>query len=67
VYGILGIVDFSRGRCEAAPHMDDRAIEHGGGRIEWLHFCERCGERMEEQKCKIVCRNCGSLRDCSDP
>lgn len=47
--------------------MDDRAIDHGGGRIEWLHFCERCGERMEEQKCKIVCPRCGSLRDCSDP
>jgi hypothetical protein len=46
--------------------MDDRAIDRGGGRIEWLHFCERCGERMEEQKCKIVCKNCGLSRDCTD-
>jgi hypothetical protein len=47
--------------------MDDRAIDRGAGRVEWVHHCERCGERMEEQKCKIVCRNCGALRDCSDP
>ena len=34
---------------------------------EWIHICERCGERMEERKCKIVCTNCGFIRDCSDP
>jgi len=34
---------------------------------QWVHHCERCGERMEERQCKIVCRNCGMLRDCSDP
>jgi anaerobic ribonucleoside-triphosphate reductase len=37
------------------------------GTTEWIHICERCGERMEERQCKIVCNNCGSLRDCSDP
>jgi len=34
---------------------------------EWVHICERCGERMEERKCKILCPNCGAYRDCSDP
>jgi ribosomal protein L37E len=34
---------------------------------EWIHICERCGERMEERKCKILCGNCGFARDCSDP
>jgi hypothetical protein len=34
---------------------------------EWVHICERCGERMEEQKCKIICPNCFYTRDCSDP
>jgi len=47
--------------------MDDRAIDHGGGVIEWVHHCERCGARMVEQRCKILCPNCGSVRDCSDP
>jgi hypothetical protein len=36
-------------------------------RDEWAHICERCGERMEERKCKIICGNCGHTRDCSDP
>jgi len=47
--------------------VDDRAIDRGGGVVEWIHICERCGERMEERKCKIVCANCGFLRDCADP
>jgi hypothetical protein len=34
---------------------------------EWVHICERCGERMEERACKIICTNCGLTRDCSDP
>jgi hypothetical protein len=46
--------------------MDDRAIDRAGA-VEWVHVCERCGERMQEQQCKIVCRNCGMARDCSDP
>jgi DNA-directed RNA polymerase subunit RPC12/RpoP len=31
---------------------------------EWV--CERCGARMEERQCKIVCSNCGRFMDCSD-
>ena len=34
---------------------------------QWAHVCERCGERMEERQCKILCKNCGYSRDCSDP
>jgi predicted RNA-binding Zn-ribbon protein involved in translation (DUF1610 family) len=34
---------------------------------EWEHVCERCGERMQERHCKIICPNCGHFRDCSDP
>jgi len=47
--------------------VDDRAIDRGGGVVEWVHVCERCGERMEERKCKIVCGRCGLCRECSDP
>ena len=31
------------------------------------HFCERCGTRMYDHNCKIVCPTCGYKRDCSDP
>lgn len=29
--------------------------------------CERCGHEMYDRHCKVVCPNCGYLRDCSDP
>jgi len=29
--------------------------------------CELCGAPVLERHCKIVCRNCGYTRDCSDP
>jgi predicted RNA-binding Zn-ribbon protein involved in translation (DUF1610 family) len=31
------------------------------------HLCDRCGEQMDERKCKIICPNCGFFRDCRDP
>ena len=37
------------------------------GAREWVHVCERCGEQMQERQCKILCPNCGHMRDCSDP
>jgi len=30
-------------------------------------LCERCGFEMYDRHCKVVCPNCGYLRDCSDP
>jgi len=53
-------------QCQAAG-VEDRAVDRGRGVVEWIHICERCGERMEEQKCKIICGNCGFYRDCADP
>lgn len=52
--------------------MANDTREHGDGVTRpgikaWVHICERCGEQMEEIKCKILCRNCGMMRDCSDP
>jgi predicted RNA-binding Zn-ribbon protein involved in translation (DUF1610 family) len=31
-----------------------------------VFFCDRCGARMIEHDCKIICRNCGHRFDCSD-
>lgn len=45
----------------------DIAHEAAAGITEWRHVCERCGETMVEQKCKILCPRCGYSRDCSDP
>jgi hypothetical protein len=55
---------------EARPRSSS-IIEREGVRsssgAQWVHLCERCGERMDERQCKIVCPNCGACRDCSDP
>ena len=29
--------------------------------------CELCGATMLDRHCKVVCLNCGYMRDCSDP
>jgi ribosomal protein L37E len=47
--------------------MDDTRITAGRAANEPTHLCDRCGERMYESHCKIICPNCGYLRDCSDP
>jgi rubrerythrin len=48
-------------------HTGDRPTATRPTGRSWVHVCERCGEQMEERHCKIVCPNCGHLRDCSDP
>jgi hypothetical protein len=30
-------------------------------------FCDLCGSPMRETHCKLVCDQCGYMRDCSDP
>jgi len=49
------------------PEPGSREVRVAPGVNAWIHLCERCGERMEERQCKIVCVNCGMTRDCSDP
>lgn len=29
--------------------------------------CDRCGEPLEEEHCKLVCKQCDFNRDCGDP
>ena len=29
-------------------------------------LCDRCGFEMIEDKCKVICPNCGARLDCSD-
>lgn len=32
----------------------------------YCQVCDICGSECEEMHCKIVCGNCGFMRDCSD-
>ncbi|HLE97990.1 MAG TPA: hypothetical protein VI997_11510 [Candidatus Thermoplasmatota archaeon] len=31
------------------------------------YTCDRCGGEMLDVHCKLSCRRCGFVRDCSDP
>ena len=31
-----------------------------------IYFCDRCGHKMYEKNCKVICPNCGNRFDCSD-
>jgi len=31
-----------------------------------IYLCDRCGFKMEERNCKVICPNCGNRFDCSD-
>ena len=33
---------------------------------EHVYFCDRCGVKMLERNCKVICPNCGNRFDCSD-
>ena len=40
----------------------------GGGRQPMLRWaCDLCGGPMRESHCKLICDQCGYIRDCSDP
>jgi len=54
-------------RPSPSPTVVRATIPPPSAGTQWVHLCERCGERMEERQCKIVCNNCGRSRDCTDP
>ena len=56
--GATRSADGSPGAGEA-----EAAGESGAGRAT----CDLCGAPMIDRHCKLVCRNCGYQRDCSDP
>ena len=48
-------------QTEAVDEDTAEAFEPGH-----IYACDRCGERMIESNCKIICLNCGHRFDCSD-
>jgi hypothetical protein len=56
IYATMGRVDDpDDALVEAEPQQDDDGV------------CWVCGGPTDERHCKIVCLNCGFMRDCSDP
>jgi hypothetical protein len=48
----------ARGKRSAKPTKSNPADDGA---------CDVCGALVREIHCRLVCPNCGSMRDCSDP
>lgn len=33
---------------------------------ETCRYCPNCDSRLDEQKCKLICRQCGYFMSCAD-
>ena len=47
---------------KAGVSYPDRSVASPEGEL-----CDLCGFPMLDVHCKLICRNCGFMRDCSDP
>jgi rubrerythrin len=49
------------------PEIEEKKIEaEERPAKEHIYFCDRCGFKMIERNCKVICPNCGNRFDCSD-
>jgi hypothetical protein len=58
----------AKGERAGAPPPDDtaRAGRHTDPSVP-APACDLCGYPMRESHCKLICDQCGYVRDCSDP
>lgn len=55
-----------RERADEGDSRHERAETPAKGTTAVVR-CELCGGPVIDRHCKLVCRNCGYQRDCSDP
>jgi hypothetical protein len=53
-------------RVLETPGQPDPADGTASNRTGAPLYCDRCGYAMFDDRCKIVCANCGNRLDCSD-
>jgi len=49
-----------------SPQPAAKSMNRRAPRSQLIITCDRCGDRMYEKNCKVICPNCGSRFDCSD-
>jgi rubrerythrin len=45
---------------------EEQVVEKSRKKEARVYLCDRCGFKMVEKNCKVVCPNCGNRFDCSD-
>lgn len=55
------------GGTESRSPLTEGAREGKKRPIEKSQQCDLCGAPMLDLHCKLICRQCGFKRDCSDP
>jgi NADH pyrophosphatase NudC (nudix superfamily) len=54
---------------EATPDATACALDAQRATVPQEHhsrFCPTCGARLEDSRCKLVCRGCGFFLSCAD-
>jgi NADH pyrophosphatase NudC (nudix superfamily) len=54
---------------QAAPEATACALDAQTATVPQEHhsrFCPTCGSRLEDHRCKLVCRGCGYFLSCAD-
>jgi glycine oxidase len=51
----------------SAQHAEARTRSEAGPAASQPTLCDMCGRPMIDRHCKLVCPDCGYMRDCSDP
>ncbi|MGD8729899.1 MAG: gamma carbonic anhydrase family protein [Gemmatimonadota bacterium] len=63
-----GAAEWIRGGGEHYVRLSREYIAEGiGGHDTSEPLCDLCGSPMRESHCKLICDQCGYIRDCSDP
>lgn len=57
---------FETGAAPKEP-LSQEARQEQEQRVEKIVSCDLCGAPMLDLHCKLICRQCGFKRDCSDP
>ncbi len=55
-----------KAKPDTVQGIPKKPAQENAGDHNRVYLCDRCGHKMVEHQCKVVCLNCGNRFDCSD-